>query len=202
MVQWQTPEFRALRSWKQSFAAKEMWRCATYRKHSLASLKTNWPRFRDKIIAAQHAAQARPETKARKSAASKRMWANPDVATRMVEALARSSHYSRYEYLDRKGRLWTFKSGDAYELGFARWLDVRGLDWSYEPHVLFLSTGTRYLPDFFVREWESYVELKALWQPVNKAAQARQDGHSIVVLHGHKAIQRFMESQDALVKTT
>lgn len=46
-----------------------------------------------------------------------------------------------------------------WEVAFAKWCHRRGLHWNYEPKRFDLSVGS-YLPDFFVREWQSYVELK------------------------------------------
>lgn len=111
-------------------------------------------------------------------------------------AVVRNSHYGRYEYLDRNSRLFTFKSGDQWERGFARWLDSRELTWFYEPHVLLLSDGRRYIPDFWVEEWHLYIELKATHRSGDKAEIAAADGHSIILLQGLKAIAAFQQERE------
>lgn len=45
----------------------------------------------------------------------------------------------------------------------ARWavvFDALGLDWEYEPEGFQFSDGTRYLPDFYIRNSEWFVEVK------------------------------------------
>jgi len=86
------------------------------------------------------------------------------------------------EFLDRHGRLWGFRS--EWERRFAERLDRDGLSWRYQPDCLLLSTGRRYIPDFWVEEWASYVEVKGRRDPraAAKAIQAITDGHPVLVL--------------------
>ncbi len=88
----------------------------------------------------------------------------------------------RIEHLDRLGRLWKFRS--TWELRFAQKLDVAELTWSFEPHRLLLSTGRVYVPDFWVEEWATYVEIKGFdgWGSKGKWQQAQTDGHPILLI--------------------
>lgn len=54
-----------------------------------------------------------------------------------------------------------FKS--TWEAIFAKWLDSKGFIWQYEPKRFFFD-GFSYLPDFFVKEFNSYVEIKGFWR--------------------------------------
>lgn len=87
-----------------------------------------------------------------------------------------------FEYLDPKGRLWKFRS--SYERAFAAGMDEMGLTWQYEPHRLLLSDGRTYLPDFWVEEWRTYVEVKGWrgWGRIDKVVQAKADGHPVALL--------------------
>ena len=100
----------------------------------------------------------------------------------MSESAARSIQKwrGRHDHLDRSGRLWRFKS--TWELAYAKHLDALGLAWAYEPARLLLSTGRTYVPDFWVAEWATYVEVKS-WSGsgggIAKVEQAVQDGHPV-----------------------
>jgi hypothetical protein len=120
-----------------------------------------------------------PEIRAKLSAAQKRIWAYN--YTERLEAIGRGLGNIR-EFLDNKGRLWKLKS--SYELRAAEWLDEQRLTWVYEPCRLLLSNGEGYIPDFFVFEWGSYVEVKGYPRGLYKAELARQDGHEILIWDG------------------
>ncbi len=172
------------------------WTDPDYRRRQTAS-RNGSVRVRQAALQRWRRPEYRARQSAARSAAAKRRWADPVLGRKLAEAAVRNSHYARYEYLDRGGRLYTFKSGDAWERGFARWLDAQGLTWWYEPHVLLLSDGRRYVPDFYVEAWNTYVELKASHRPTDKAQLAVSDGHRIIVLQGLDAIRRFMEEHAA-----
>ena len=93
----------------------------------------------------------------------------------------------RIEHLDRLGRLWKFRS--SWERLFAEHLDRLGLTWSYEPCILLLSNGRHYVPDFWVEDWKTYVEIKGWsgWR-TDKIDIAQQDGHPIQLIEGRKAL--------------
>lgn len=110
-------------------------------------------------------------------------WADPAFRERMREvssqnalAVRRSRKRTRYQYLDRRGRLHKMLS--SWEIAYAQYLDLAELTWDYEP-VLRLSTGRRYLPDFWVREWKTYVELKGPMSSAEKVDQAIADGYKV-----------------------
>lgn len=71
-----------------------------------------------------------------------------------------------------------------WEVSFAQWLDEQDLTWAYEPTVFDLGPFS-YLPDFWVEEWDTYVEIKPTWrleegQP--KMEAFREAGYPLVVL--------------------
>ena len=120
-------------------------------------------------------------------------WAKQAVVLRSVchlggPAALDSLKRKRIEYLDRRGRLWNFRS--SYELRYARMLDAEALTWSYEPDRLLLSDGRTYVPDFWVSEWTAYVEVKgwAAWR-MDKVDLARRDGH-LIFLVGRSIVGR------------
>lgn len=46
----------------------------------------------------------------------------------------------------------------------ARWavfFDHLGIEWAYEPEGIEVADGTRYLPDFWIPDWQLHVEVKA-----------------------------------------
>lgn len=49
-----------------------------------------------------------------------------------------------------------------WEANVARWLLWQGLEYCYEPAVFDLD-GEGYCPDFWVREWKVWLEVKGLW---------------------------------------
>lgn len=153
-----------------------------YRKkmREAASCPHPWMAARNKV-----AGEARIGKKCPKqSEAMKAKWADPEVA-RMYLGVIGTNHQP--EYLDRRGRLWRFKS--TWELRFARWLDERELSWRYEPDVLLLSDGRRYVPDFWVDEWATYLEMKGRHDS-GKAQVAAADGHPVLLLKG-RAVEGF-----------
>lgn len=123
------------------------------------------------------------------SAAMLRRWRDPVEAQKYLDVIG-TNHAP--EYLDRTGRLWRFKS--TWEHAFARALDAAELTWLYEPERWLLSTGRTYIPDFWIAELETYVELKAAHRSTDKADQAIADGHPVRVLQGLAAIRAFQAS--------
>ena len=113
-------------------------------------------------------------------------WSDPAFKTRMREvssqngvAVRRMPKRSRYEYLDRHGQLHRMLS--SWEVAYAQWLDRQNYTWRYEP-VLLLSTGCRYLPDFWVAELGIYVEVKGTPWSRTKYEQAIADGHKVLLV--------------------
>jgi len=52
----------------------------------------------------------------------------------------------------------TFRS--RLEADWARTLDSNGIQWQYEPEVITLDSGTRYVPDFWLPELGTWIEVK------------------------------------------
>jgi len=98
------------------------------------------------------------------------------MGVKSMEALKK-----RIAFTDRRGRVFHLRSG--YEVTFAEHLDARLLTWDYEPRVVKLSDGRAYVPDFFVHEWDSFVEVKGWsgWR-LDKVRQAQADGLAIAVI--------------------
>ena len=58
------------------------------------------------------------------------------------------THYKGYRFRSRLEARW------------AVFFDTLGIEWQYEPEGFELPDGTRYLPDFWLPYFESYVEIK------------------------------------------
>lgn len=55
----------------------------------------------------------------------------------------------------------------SWEANFAKWCDGSGIKWKYEPKAfeLYLNNkNTTYTPDFYLSEFDCYVEIKGYWQ--------------------------------------
>jgi len=53
-----------------------------------------------------------------------------------------------------------FHSG--WEANFAKWCDGSGIKWKYEPKAFNLG-NTTYTPDFYLQDFNCYIEIKGLW---------------------------------------
>lgn len=120
-----------------------------------------------------------------RSAKAKKQWqTNERFRIKMLEVnslngVKSANTWKRIEFVDGGGRRWTMKS--SWEVEFARELDRRGFEWAYEPQVLRLSDGRRYVPDFFVPELDSFVEVKGWPFNTEKYELAVHDGHKILL---------------------
>ena len=63
----------------------------------------------------------------------------------------------------------TFRSG--WEVNFAKWLDLSGIKWDYESKTFNLG-NTTYTPDFYLPEFDCYIEIKGWWR---KEAKKKYD---------------------------
>lgn len=126
------------------------------------------------------------EMQTKRITALKKAWKNPkrrsELCAMAAERLRIQTHHTPHPYTCRKGRRFNFRSGEQYELGCAKILDARKLTWLYEPHVLRLSDGRAYVPDFWVKEWKTYVEVKGWERRVDKVEQARKDGFPVLLV--------------------
>jgi hypothetical protein len=50
----------------------------------------------------------------------------------------------------------------SWELNFAKWLEISGYQWKYEPKTFNLE-NTTYTPDFYLPEFDCYIEIKGYW---------------------------------------
>lgn len=50
-----------------------------------------------------------------------------------------------------------------WELNFAKWLDLSGIKWEYESQTFDLG-DTTYTPDFYLPEFDCYIEIKGYWR--------------------------------------
>ena len=118
-------------------------------------------------------------------------WASVDDVAKHL-GVAKDSVYRWIEHrglpAHKIGRLWKFKS--SWERDYAVALDQMELTWTYEAHRLLLSDGRTYIPDFFIAEWNAYVEVKG-WRGfgyVDKIDQARRDGHDVLLVSGSTSL--------------
>lgn len=51
----------------------------------------------------------------------------------------------------------------SYEVAYAKWLDRQGIKWLYEPKTFDLG-NTTYTPDFYLPEFDLYIEIKGWWR--------------------------------------
>ena len=54
----------------------------------------------------------------------------------------------------------------SWEVLVAEWLDKQDLTWSYESVVLDCGKLGKYHPDFYIKEWDKYIEVKGFWQEI------------------------------------
>ena len=55
------------------------------------------------------------------------------------------------------------KMRSSYEIKYAQFLDLSGYKWKYEPKAFNLGDST-YTPDFYIPEWDLYIEIKGYWR--------------------------------------
>jgi len=55
----------------------------------------------------------------------------------------------------------------SWEANFAKWLELSGIAWEYEKHRFNLEDCT-YTPDFYLPEFDCYIEIKGWWQGMAK----------------------------------
>ncbi len=60
----------------------------------------------------------------------------------------------------------------SYETKFAQFLDLSGYKWEYESTTFDLGNST-YTPDFYISEWDLYIEIKGWWRDDAKEKYSR-----------------------------
>lgn len=123
-------------------------------------------------------------------------WQNPEYRTTMhhvavKSGLASKNYWHHYEFLDRRGRVYDMRS--SWEVKFAEYADRQSLTWDYEP-VLLLSTGERYKIDFWVAEWNSYVEIKGFPYSLKKYKQAVADGVPVRLIDSRGMVEELLDN--------
>ena len=88
------------------------------------------------------------------------MYGRSDLARKA--ALVAMKNY-RGNYLNGKYAYKMINMRSSWEVSFAEWLDSQGLHWDYEIHKFDCGELGMYIPDFYVVEWNLFVEIKG-WQ--------------------------------------
>lgn len=85
-------------------------------------------------------------------------------------------------FCDAHGRWWMMRSD--LERKVAQRLDGASLRWSYEPRKLHLPSGRIYVPDFWVEDWNEFIEVKgwAGWGGLDKVSEAKDAGYPIRIV--------------------
>lgn len=186
----QMPE--AIIKLRQSLTGKPKSKIARAAMSIAARRRVATPEGRKALLArgriAADRARGKPHTEERRAkerASQRARFARPEERLRLVEhclKIAFRTPGRRHELLDRRGRLHVMRSRQ--EVRFAEALDRAVLDWHYESARLLLSTGEVYVPDFYVEQWTSYLELKGNESrfPLTKVRQAISDGHPVMFL--------------------
>lgn len=104
------------------------------------------------------------------------MWDNPEL---------RSDNWgkARFKWVSNGGT--NFRS--SWELRFSRQMTELGMKWLYEPRTFKMSNGKRYTPDFFLPEFNMYIEItpKAFmeYKVLVKIPEVRKYGFKAIVIH-------------------
>ncbi len=84
-----------------------------------------------------------------------------------------------------------------WEARYAYYLDLQGLTFEYEKHIIPYvdTTGHRhhYIPDFWVPAWNSYVEVKGYWLPESQ-------GKMRLIYEQHADLQILLIEQAQMVQ--
>jgi hypothetical protein len=125
-----------------------------------------------------HSAQKRSDSA--KSRKGDRKPLPPETLQRIsrlhVERIARDGirHVKRIPYYRLDGSKVSLRSG--YEVGFAVFLEASEIAWEYEPKAFMLNYSfggvtklSSYRPDFYLPEYDRYVEIKGYWHKKTKA---------------------------------
>ena len=53
----------------------------------------------------------------------------------------------------------------SWEIAFAKFLNLHKISWSYEPRRFILKSGKQYTPDFYLPDFDLWIEIKGFWWP-------------------------------------
>ena len=80
----------------------------------------------------------------------------------------------------------------------ARWavfFDACDIKWEYEPEGFILDDGTKYLPDFYLTDLDTYIEIKPTNSGFEKAIKfSKNDEIMIALIHGLPSLSYFVIS--------
>lgn len=93
---------------------------------------------------------------------------NPNYGngSKIKEAHKRGCYINRKlpEYTrGKRSRYKGYYLRSSWELEYAKYLDSKGVNWSYEPKRFTLSDGRTYTPDFYLIDEDKYIEIKGYW---------------------------------------
>ena len=82
-------------------------------------------------------------------------------------------------YIIKNGKKIRMRSG--YEVMYAEILNDRGIEWQYEPEIFKLTDSCRYTPDFYLPEYDEWVEVKGWFtdKAKNKCALFKELGYKL-----------------------
>lgn len=67
----------------------------------------------------------------------------------------------------KKGTYNGIHMRSSWEIIVAQYLDSQGLTWNYEPQAFPITISNKsftYTPDFYIKEWDCYLEVKGYWR--------------------------------------
>ena len=70
------------------------------------------------------------------------------------------------------------------EATFARWCNINGIEWKYEPYMIRFKENQSYTPDFWLPEYSHFVEVKGAWagSAKKKLRKTKECGFNVVLV--------------------
>lgn len=137
--------------------------------------KKTTTKTREKMSRSQTLVQNTPEMKAFHSRHSKEMWAKRTEKEKQVIFEKISAAQVGRMPAALRGRLYEYgryQMRSTWEVAFAAKLDHWKIEWKYEPRNFFVGkgkwNGRGYVPDFYLPEFDLYVEIKGYLRKDNK----------------------------------
>jgi hypothetical protein len=110
--------------------------------------------------------EKRPDYLIKRIEGIKRSWQNP-----IIKAARSGKNNHRFGKIAVHGKGAYYKNiwmRSSYEIEFALWLDKQEFDWQYESKTFDLG-NTTYTPDFYLPEFNLWIEVKGFWRDDAKA---------------------------------
>lgn len=158
--------------------------------------------------AALHKASKRGDFKPRTLIDGFKLWreSNPDkvgqpsteakkeIKRKKLSEIAKVGNYGGYKRGSGRGKKCWYESSIAgkvwcdstYELVYAKRLDALGVKWrknNFKFPYMFEGKRSNYIPDFYVHDWEKYIETKG-YKTERDEAKWRYFPHTLVILYG------------------